>query len=121
MDKKEVKLDGECSVVVACATMAASFRRDRAGYTARVEAGPDASGDELALIDLYADLVGGTVEARGFEWPVSFPEFLAWDGTLYYTRLVPWLDAVLGINPQWANVSEPELGEASAGGGSDSA
>lgn len=115
VDCRKVELDGGKSIVVDRATLGMAFKRSRLQGEGLdlLRADEHATPDDYAMRGVYADLVAASRDPHGFDWPIPYDEFVVWEGSLYETRVIPWYNVVLELNPQWYELEDDALGEAS--------
>jgi hypothetical protein len=116
MNKKTITIDGidgegEIRITVCEADLRAGFKRGRIQGELIYESELQKSDPDLANVrSVYVDLVCGTAEVAGFDWPMPIEEFEQLTD-LWFDRIGgPWLVAVRELNAHW----NPNLGEALA-------
>ena len=64
---------------------------------------------------IYCDLIGGTVEVQGMDWPLPVEEFLELADRWFDVVGVQWLRAIQSLNPNWMPSSDTSSEEDDSG------
>lgn len=99
MDTVKVEHNG-VAVTVSRANVKRGFARTRERALAQ---SCELEGDLLILrLFTYPDIIGGTSEVVGMDWPITFEQFLELDDEL----VSRWERAVYACNPHWLPQAE---------------
>lgn len=109
---------GGVTVKVRQANLIAGFKRARMQRELINEPGLDKSDPDRANVRwFYCDLVAGTVDVDGMDWPMNVETFENQSDQWFDQVGWPWLQTVRSVNPNWDLSASPEQGESTAAAG----
>lgn len=119
MNEKTITIDGidgeQISITVREADLRAGFKRGRLQGELIYDGSLQKSDPDLAnLRTVYIDLVCGTTDIDGFDWPMEVEQFEALTDLWFDYVGGPWFTAVRELNPHWAPDWPSNQGEAPA-------